>query len=169
MFGRRDKDLDGDFEALRQAHPEVGRLLAAARGPEGVALACDNLFATRRGDAWEVHPWQTLQKGGWDEDTNGLRWTTTQGEQGSIVLDETGRLPEVFNERVLATILVQQQVEVPGGSAIIAGRRPVGRGSDGAEVAWQVVPAGRARLSDPRTQAIVVAKTEQLKADSGLN
>lgn len=141
-------------------------MLAWASGPDdGLAVALDSAFAVRRAGEWEVHGWHLLQGGGWNRDSSALHWTTNTDERGSVTLEEPGRVPEVFNERVMASIVVQQNLDAPGGGRVmIAGRRPLGGAARRAQsTVWQVVTHGRARLDDPEVHAFLLERTAELK------
>ncbi|MGJ6979542.1 hypothetical protein ACSDQ9_03295 [Aestuariimicrobium soli] len=162
MFRRQSLPRDVIADLARQV--EGGRVLAWAVGAgDAVAVALDSAFAVRRDGVWEVHGWHLLQGGGWNRDSSALRWTTNTDERGSVVLDEPGRLPEVFNERMMASIVVQQNFDAPGGGRVmVAGRRPLGGAGEGATV-WQVVTHGRAKLDDPEVRAFLLERTAELK------
>ena len=140
-----------------------GRVLAWADGPDGaLAVALDGVLAVRTQGEWEVHGWHLLQGGGWNRDSSTLRWTTNEDVRGSIVLDEPGRVPEVFNERMMASIVVQQNFDAPGGGRVmVAGRRALGATSSG--TVWQAVTQGKAKLDDPVVREFVLERTAELK------
>ena len=138
---------------------------------------------------WQHIGWHRIEHGSFDADTNTLRWTvypdTPDGEipdpaaptePGEVSLLDPGRVPEVFRDRVAASIAVQRfvplDVEESGGAAIepvtrktdrrrgviISGRRDLSRPDDPIE--WRVsLPVGITwetnGISDLATQAVI--------------
>lgn len=163
MFGSKKSPLVADLRAVGIE----GRVLAQAEGPAGHAvIALEDQLALRDGDGWTAVGWHLLKGGGWKKDTQTLRWSTNAGEGGEVHLDDPGRVPEVFNERVMASIVVQQNYDAPGGGRVmIAGRRRLGPGAHGEKVVWQAVTSGSASLADPAVADFVIARTAELRAD----
>ncbi|CAI9411139.1 hypothetical protein AESSP_02588 [Aestuariimicrobium sp. T2.26MG-19.2B] len=161
VFGR--KTLPPAVSRDLESRVPGARALAWAAGPDDSwAVALDSALAIGRRGQWEVHGWHLLQAGGWNRDSSSLRWTTNTDERGSIVLDDPGRVPEVFNERVMASIVVQQNFDAPGGGRVmVAGRRALG--AAGGATVWQAVSQGRADLDDPQVRAFVLARTTELQ------
>lgn len=162
-FDRAGLDA-ADYEALRR---EVGarrpRVLAWAKVEDGVAAGLPDRLAVRRGDAWTHVAWDDVVSGGWDDQASRLDWVTGDGADG-VALAEPGRLPELFRERVQASILLQQHLEIAGtgGVTVTARRNPA---DPRAEVRWVVLPRRGARLDDPRVAAVVEPEVARLRAE----
>ena len=75
---------------------------------------------------------------------------------------DPGRLPELFQERVQASTVVQSVVDGTRGQVQIVGRRSLGEES---ALHWYAVPSGGADLEDPATRDAVVAETDRLAAE----
>ena len=88
------------------------------------------------------------------------------GTRDAVVLPGAGLLPGAFMERVQASVLVQERVEVPGGgSVVLSGRRnPDGTGG----VTWMAEPSARVAMDDPAVQEFIVGQGERLAAEYGL-
>ena len=81
---------------------------------------------------WEHLGWHEIERGGWNAELNKLSWVryAAPGEaptHGVLELTEPGRLPELFRERISATIAVERFVPLAGErGVIIAARRDLG-------------------------------------------
>lgn len=99
-----------------------------------VVLAADALWLGA-GDGWSHVGWHEIERGGWNAETEQLRWQTYAGGRGAVVLPDPARVPEVFRERVAASLVLERFVPVTPGSdrgVIVSARRPCGTGS----IAW---------------------------------
>jgi hypothetical protein len=68
--------------------------------------------------------WHEIEQGGWDAATLRLTWSSYGGKSGAVELTEPGRLPELFRERVAASIVVEQFVLFRGSRGFtVSGRR----------------------------------------------
>lgn len=68
-----------------------------------------------------------IERGGWNAETASLSWALYSGRRGSVGLDPPGRLPELFRERIAATIAVERFVPVAGDrGVIVTARRDLG-------------------------------------------
>lgn len=75
---------------------------------------------------WDRCSWHRIARGGWNGPEQLLKWTTYDGDRHEIRLTRPGQLPELFNERVQSTIVVEQRIRIPGHNdegIVIAGRR----------------------------------------------
>ncbi|MFQ6173179.1 hypothetical protein ACK8HX_16360 [Oryzobacter sp. R7] len=78
------------------------RLHAVAPGPDGHVLALSR-------------PWHLVDSGTWDGDTSTLTVTWVDGERPArFVLPEPGTLPETLRERVQASVVYAEAVELGG-------------------------------------------------------
>ncbi len=150
------------------------RTMATASGPRDAAVALREGLALRAagsGEAasgWRVLQWPEVRSGSWDGETTTLRVTTLEDERLAVQLSEPGRLPEVFVDRVQATLLVEERVKVPGGEVLVSGRRQpagVGPSGEGHAIVWHAMAIGPADLNDPEVSRLVLAATERLRAD----
>lgn len=110
------------------------RILAWASTPDGFAVASPSVlsYATSSevpGDRWVHLGWHEIERGGWDADSARLGWVRYGGDRGAVELVEPGRLPEVFRERVAATIVLEDSVAILGDRQVrIVGRRDLAEG-----------------------------------------
>ena len=158
LFSRRpDPTHDAIVAALGRVH-----VLAAGTGEGDLVLgATASQLVMRRGGHWQTWGWEEIAKGAWREDSSRFTWTDTAGCSEEVILDEVGRLPEVFRDRVQASTLLSEVHDLPRGRVEIVGRRALD-GSD--RTRWYASASGGASLTDPSTAAQVVAWTDALKA-----
>lgn len=80
---------------------------------------------------WRHVGWHEIEHGGWNSETRSLSWTLYGGRRGRVELAEPGRLPELFRERVAASIAVERFVPIRGERGVtVTARRDLG--GDGA-------------------------------------
>lgn len=98
------------------------------RGDEGEAEE-----GAEQGDAsvptgsWRHVGWHEIEHGGWNAESRSLSWTLYGGRRGRVGLREPGRLPELFRERVAASIVVERFVPIRGERGVtVTARRDLG-------------------------------------------
>ena len=134
------------WRASLAAHPAAPvRILAWARSDSGLVVGSPALLsvlddaAPTDGDAddvvrgelpgWRHVAWHLVEHGGWNAESRSLSWTLYGGRRGRVGLSEPGRLPELFRERVAATIVVERFVPIRGERGVtITARRDLGEG-----------------------------------------
>lgn len=160
IFNRLDPEVIAELRGVIGHNPDV---LAHGVG-EGVILVGTRPVLARRVDGeWQVWGWEKIGSGSWNGESCTFAWRTVDGEHFEAKLTDPGRLPELFQERVQASTVVQSVVEgSPRGQVQIVGRRSLGRD---ASLHWYAVPSGGADLGDPLTRSVVVAETDRLKSE----
>jgi len=96
---------------------------------------------------WATTGWEAIDHGRFDRDSATLTWSTADGDSRSVALKDLGRLPELFVERVEASIVAQWPVAWDGGRATIVARRNPGRAD--AVVRWRVVASPGSSIDTP--------------------
>ncbi len=159
MHARRDPEL-------RAVLGRSATILAEASGPDGLALVgtADRLAARIDGE-WRVFGWHEIERGAWRAQSGRMRWVDVEGQAHEVVVDEAGRLPMLFQERVQASTLVTVHLDVEPGEVRLVARRALD-GSD--DVRFYAAPSGGASLADEPVRALVVAATERIRAEYGL-
>ncbi|MFT4296516.1 MAG: hypothetical protein QM582_13995 [Micropruina sp.] len=116
---------DADFRSLTAAVGRRTRVLAWARSADGAVVGLADRLAVRTSESWRFIGWHEIGSGGWDAATGTLRWQLSDGTADAVVLDDPGSLPDLFRERVDASIVVQERFELTRGRAamIVARRR----------------------------------------------
>lgn len=141
--------------------------LARGTGADGLlVVALRTTLAVREDGAWRTIDWQLVRDGTWDGAGGMLRAELLDGRKLAWCLEDAGHVPEVFAERVQASILVSERIRVPGGEVVLTGRRtPSASRADARPVLWHAMAVGAARLDEPRTSEIVRCATERLRTD----
>jgi len=128
----------------------------ASTSDGGVVAGLPDALAVGHPDGWAMTGWEAIDHGRFDRDSATLTWSTADGGGRSVTLQGLGRLPELFVERVEASIVAQWPVEWDGGRATIVARRNPGRAD--AVVHWRVVaPSGTATDTPEAGQALAGA------------
>jgi hypothetical protein len=104
-------------------------MLAWAATPDGFCIGSPGALSYGSDSAWTHLGWHQIERGGWDEEAHRLSWRRLDGEEGSVELPAPGRLPELFRERVAASIALEKFVPLSGQrGVIITARRDLGHG-----------------------------------------
>ena len=152
---------------LAKALGHKPRVLAEAEGPDGVALIGTRThIAVRRDGQWQTFGWHEVERGSWNGETRTFRWTSMDGEKHHATLDDEGRMPELFKERVDASTLATQHYDLRVGDVRIVLRRAL---DDTAETKFYAVASRGAKLTDPDTRALVIEETDRIRAEYGLD
>lgn len=108
------------------------RILAWASLAQGVAIASPSVLSYP-GDAddadWQHLGWHDIERGGWEAESSRLGWVRYGGERGELGLVEPGQLPEVFRERVAASIVLEKSMPaLSNRQVLVVGRRDLADG-----------------------------------------
>jgi hypothetical protein len=163
LFGRIAID-DPDLKLL------VGRrrVLASARCPEGQVVGLAESLLHPDAGQWREVAWHEVERGGWDVDTRVLRWTTVDGRSTALPLTDTGRLPDLFNERVTASIACVRTIQLAGkGQAVITARRNLADST--APLIWRVSPGKGILPEQVDADPLVALEVERLRSEYDLN
>lgn len=151
-----------DFRSLGEAAGRRVRVLAWARGADGLVVGLAHALALHNAEGWRFVPWHTIDSGGWNAETGRLRWRPVDGSSVEIALDQPGSLPELFRERVGASIVVHERFELSRGrAAMIVARRRLD--DDRAPLIWSCTQVGGTldvAQSDQAAAELVRLKTE---------
>jgi len=110
------------------------RILAWAAGAasaEGEQFCIGSPAALSWGgtEGWQHVGWHLIERGGWNADLHELSWVQVDGRRAAVQLAEPGRLPELFRERVEATIVVKRFVALAGERGVtVSARRDLAAG-----------------------------------------
>lgn len=139
------------------------QILSQGEGEDGLVLVgTPEHLALRRDDQWQVWPWEQVKGGSWRSEEREFRWTTMAEEEFRAQLEDAGRLPELFRERVQASTVAEESFDVPGGTIqIVARRAPSGDGA----CKFYAVPRGLVSLEDDELRDFVVAQTDRMRAE----
>ena len=141
-----------DFASLTDAVGSRVRVLAWARGADGPVVGLADRLAWRTTDGWRFIGWHEIAAGGWDAETGQLRWRLTDGASDGVTLADPGSLPDLFRERVDASIVVQEKVDLhQGRTATIVARRRLDGGAS--PLLWTVIRRGGSFDADQSDRA----------------
>lgn len=112
--------------------PVTGRAAApGGAGAEAAGQPTDPEAGTAV-EEWRHVGWHQIEHGGWNAESRSLSWTLYGGRRGRVGLADPGRLPELFRERVAASIVVERFVPIRGERGVtvtarrdLAGTSPV--------------------------------------------
>lgn len=159
LFGRTRIDDPGLKQLLGRR-----RVLASGRSPEGQVLGLADCLIHSGADGWQQLPWHRIEHGGWDGPSRTLRWTTVDGRSGSVNLTTAGKIPDLFNERVTASIACVRTVNLADDkTAVITARRDLGAAN--APLVWRVTPGRGVQLAGVQADPLVALELERLRAE----
>ena len=162
LFGRTAID-DPELAAI------VGRrrVLASGRSAEGQVLGLVDRLVFRGGGQWRQVPWHEIERGAWDEQTRRLRWVEVSGAPTELELIDTGRLTDLFNERVTDSIACTQVVDLAtNGTAVITARRDLG--DPDRPLIWRVIPGKGVSAEEVGSDPLVALELARLRAEYDL-
>lgn len=120
--------------SLRAQRGDPPRILAWTATADGFCIGSAGALSYGDQAAWTHLGWHEIERGGWDAETHRLSWQRYEGEPGFVELGVPGRLPELFRERVAASIALEKFVPLTGErGVVITARRDLGAGAD---IAW---------------------------------
>ena len=130
------------------------RLYAVAPGPDGLHVVLSR-------------PWHLVDAGLWSGEDGSLRVTWVDGERPArFVLPEPGQLPEALRERVQASVVIVEALELPNRrSARVVVRKDL---ATGALISQAVLGPG-VRSTDPGVSEQVGAGLARVREQVGLD
>ena len=142
LFGTRGlpAEVHASWRAsLRDRGGAPTRILAWTRSSDGyvvgslavLSLGGGEPVADADGAAWRHVGWHEIEHGGWNAESRSLSWTLYGGRRGRVELADPARLPELFRERVAASIAVERFVPIRGERGVtVTARRDLGGDGD---------------------------------------
>jgi hypothetical protein len=110
-------------------------------------------------------PWTDVDHVAWDADSRMLAvWWVGSRQASPLEVEEGSFLPEVVHERVRASMVLSQDVDVPGGGTV----RVALRRADDGTLSTQAVPGRGVRMKDPAIAALVERARARLRDEAGL-
>lgn len=143
------------------------RVLASGRTPLGQVLGLADALLYSDGASCHEVAWHEVDHGGWAEESRTLRWTTVGGTAASLALTETGQLPDLFNERVTASIACVRTVNLADrGTAVITARRDLADPTSA--LIWRVAPGKGVQPEKANADPVVAGELARLRAEYDL-
>jgi hypothetical protein len=121
-------------------------------------------------DGWRAWAWHDLLRGDWRPEEGRLGWRDADGLCHSLVLTDPGDLPPVFRERIDATFLVEERVELGAEAAWATVQRPLGDWCQttplgGGPLVFRVTAADPARPLSAELATLAQARLAELRRD----
>jgi hypothetical protein len=130
------------------------RVLGWARTDDGVLVG-----------NWRTTHWHDVDSGRWDDQTRTLTVVTAGGSE-TVQLTEPNRFPDLFNERVNASIIANRRVDLGAGRhVVLALRRDLG----GGDTAWRVLAGPGVDTSAPDVRDRVEAELAAAAAEYAID
>ncbi len=143
------------------------RILAWSRTEDGFCIGSPAVLSW--GDvSWQHVGWHEIQHGEWNTELQQLQWSEVAepgqpGRRGSIRLIEPGRMPELFRERIAATIAVERFVPVNGDrGVVVTARRDLAH--DGA-ITWRTSLTRGLTWQTPGVRDVADRATDELQTE----
>ena len=116
---------DGWLASMRSEPTRAARILAWAEAVDCFVVASPAVLSASDPDgAWQHVGWHEIESGNWNAETRRLSWARYGGRRGSVTLTAEGRLPELFRERIAASIVVERFLPISGDRGVVLnGRR----------------------------------------------
>lgn len=143
-----------------------GRVLASGRSDAGQVVGLVDRMVYADGGGTRELRWQDVDRGHWDDELKVLRWTDVQGNDVTLTLIEAGRIPDLFNERVDASIACVRKVTLGTGSAVISARRDLADAT--APLIWRVAAGEGLTQQEADGDPLVALELERLRAEYDL-
>jgi hypothetical protein len=152
--------------ALRASTGRRERVLGWARTDDGVLVGLTDRFLRQHADGnWRTTHWHDVDSGRWDDSTRTLTVVTAGGSE-TVRLTEPNRFPDLFNERVNASIIANRRVELGAGKhVVLALRRDLGDG----DTAWRVLAGPGVDTSAPAVRDRVEAELAAAAAEYAID
>ncbi len=167
LFGRTRLDPE-TVAALNRLVGRRPRALATGRGAEGEVVGLVDRLVYRAEGEWRQEFWHDVERGTWDRESRRLRWSGITGAAHEVELTDTGLLPDLFNERVTASIACLRVVDLAGGgTAVITARRDLGDPT--APLIWRTSPGKGARAVTVADDPTVASELERLRSEYDLS
>jgi hypothetical protein len=144
------------------------RILAWARTSNGYGIASPTILSYGDENGWKHIGWHEIERGSWNAELGRLSWVLhavpgKPSPRGSLELVKPGRLPELFRERVSATIALERFVPLLGERGVtITARRDLGASNT---IAWHSTLTRGLSWDTDGIRAAVDQAMEQLRTE----
>lgn len=155
-------------ESLRtslEAQPlALTRILSWTYAQEGFCVGTPSHLNVGDEAGWEHVGWHEIERGDWNAETQTLRWAQYGGRRGSAHLDPPARMPELFRERIAASIVLEKFVPVRGDKGVIISARRSLAAPD-AQVMWHRSISPGLRWDDPGVEELAETTIADLRSE----
>ncbi len=148
------------------------RVLAWAEAAVGHVIGGPADLSVGDGGSWTHLGWHQIERGEWNAESRTLSWVLVSppavaAPRGSVELTAPARVPELFRERVAASIAVREFVPIRGdrGITVTARRDLAAAGS----VSWHATLTRGLTWGTDGVRDAADAAIERLRAEYGLS
>lgn len=158
--------------------PPRERVLAWGSGPKAGSLpgghpdAADYVAATDLALHVEgtgaAYPWDSIARASWSDPVLEVQLLDESGATGPTLrlrITESGDLPAAVHDRVTASVLISERIEIAEG---VRARMVARRAHDDAPVRWSVVFDAGVDASDPQLQRLARSALDDLRSALGI-
>lgn len=129
--------FDAWVSSMRSEPDRPTKILAWCPAAHCVCILSLGCLSYGNEGGWKHRPWHTIEKGGWNVESQQLSWRIYDGTRDSLQLRKPGKVPQVFRERVASSIAYQRFVALRGDDGVVvSARRDLGRPS--APLGWHL-------------------------------
>lgn len=154
-----DRDPAGDLVIGTHGRLSVLSGISGLSGRPGASAPAD--MPAR---AWSHVGWHRIERGSWNGEARRLSWTSYDGVRGAASLQTPGRIPELFRERIAASIAVEEIVQVGGGRSVVVSARRDLSTPDGL-LEWQTSLSQGLTWQQPGLRALAEDVLARLRAE----
>ena len=166
------RDVHASWSASLLSQPgRPARILAWARSPDGWCIGSPSALSYPEAEHWEHLGWHQIERGDWEAEQRRLSWSQYIGDgestrDVSVELTEPGRLPELFRERISASIAVQKFIAIAGERGVlVTARRALGPSG---EIVWRSTLSKGLSRRTPGVQEAVDRATAAVRSEYDL-
>ena len=135
-------------------------------GEEQFCVGSPAALSAGGASGWGHVGWHQIEHGGWNAELHQLAWVLLSGHRGAVQAEDPGRLPELFRERVEASIVVKRYVPLAGErGVVVSARRDLGAGG---AITWHTRLTRGLSLSAPGVADAVDAALVETRAEYDL-
>jgi hypothetical protein len=157
--------------SLLEVAGRTPRILAWARSPTGFCIGSPAALSIGDETGFTHLGWHEIEHGGWNSETLRLSWVRYPSEDGRsrrgfVELIEPARLPELFRERVAASIVFERFVPLTAsddGGVTISGRRDLAGSAD--RISWHASPTRGVNWRDDAVRAEADQMLERMRIE----
>lgn len=142
------------------------RVLASANGRPGPVVGLADRLVFPLDGHWYQQPWHTIERGGWNRDDQVLAWTTIDGDTTQLPLSDPGKLPQLFEERVNATIVYTGSLRLDASATVLMSARRDLTNPD-APLVWRASPGKGTDPNRIKDEPLVRAELARLRDEYG--
>jgi len=135
-------------------------------GPPSFCIGSPAALSWGSTETWRHVGWHEIEHGGWNDELRRLSWVQLDGRRGSVPLAEPARLPELFRERVEASIVVKRFLPLAGERGVqVSARRDLGGSGP---ITWHTSLTRGLSLRTPGVADGVEEALQQVRAEYDL-